>query len=170
MAEAPGGSYKMKYYVDRSDVLHLAKEITVPTGVGEYCRFRSIDPQEVMELPAKSCIDMIPEKVTLCGIPYRVVLCDDSFDFDLHMGQIKYGKGEIRISNQVTPELQMQTLFHEMLHGMLFLIGRNEEAADENLVQSLANAMYQNFQIKVEQQLRIPEYHIAEGGNVNAEE
>lgn len=137
----------MKHYVDRSDVLNLEKVITVPTGEGEYCHFRSIDPQDVMELPGRSCIDTIPEKVTLCGIPYRVVLCDDSFDIDLHMGQIKYGKGEIRISNQVTQELQMQTLFHEMLHGMLFLIGRNEEAADENLVQSLANAMYQTFRI-----------------------
>lgn len=138
----------MKHFVDRDDVISLAKEITVPTGEGSYYRFRGIDPQEVMELPGRSCIDVIPETVTLCGIPYRVVLCDDSFDIDLHMGQIKYGKGEIRISNQVTPELQMQTLFHEMLHGMLFLIGRNEEAADENLVQSLANAMYQSFRIK----------------------
>ena len=80
--------------------------------------------------------------------PKALVLFHCPFDFDLHMGQIKYGKGEIRISNQVTPELQMQTLFHEVLHGMLFLIGRSEEAADENLVKSLENAMYQAFRIK----------------------
>lgn len=141
----------MKHYVDRDDVIALAIEMTIPNGPpGEYFHFRGIDPQAVMELPVKTDINVIPEKVTLCGIPYRVVLCDDSFDIDLHMGQIKYGKGEIRISNQVTPELQMQVLFHEMLHGMLFLIGRNEEAADENLVQSLSNAMYQIFRIKEE--------------------
>jgi hypothetical protein len=44
----------------------------------------------------------------------------------------------------------MQALFHEMLHGMLVLIGRNSEAEDEQLVQALANAMYQSFRLKEE--------------------
>ena len=91
---------------------------------------------------------MIPEKVMICGIPHKVIMCDDDFNLDLHFGQIKYEKAEIKINRGATEELQMQTLFHEMLHGMLMLIGRNEEAGDEGLVQGLANAMYQSFRLR----------------------
>ena len=42
----------------------------------------------------------------------------------------------------------MQTLFHEMVHGMLIMIGRNDEACDECFVQAFANALYQSFQLR----------------------
>lgn len=91
---------------------------------------------------------MIPQKVKICGISHTVKLCDDNFDLDTHFGQIKYGKAEILISKDVTPELQEQALFHEMLHGMLTLLGRNDLANDETLVQSLSNAMYQSLYVR----------------------
>lgn len=91
---------------------------------------------------------MLPDKVTICGIPHSVKLYEDHFDTDTHFGQINYAKAEIRISKDVTPELQEQALFHEMLHGMLVLIGRNEEAADEQFVQALSMAMYQSFKTR----------------------
>lgn len=92
---------------------------------------------------------MIPDKVTICGIPHKVVLCKDSFDNSaLHLGYIKYADAEIRINQDAVPELQMQTLFHEMLHGMLTLIGRNDEAQDEQFVQALSMAMYNSFDLK----------------------
>ena len=31
---------------------------------------------------------MMPETVNICGIPHKVILCEDSFDSDLHLGQI----------------------------------------------------------------------------------
>lgn len=86
----------------------------------------------------------------ICGIPYKVELVDDSFDLDLHLGLIKYGEGVIRINAALTPELQMQALFHEMVHGMLVLIGRDDAGSDEQLVQGLANAMYQSFQLRAD--------------------
>lgn len=91
---------------------------------------------------------MIPDKVSICGIPHKIVLCEDYFDTDLHLGQIKYATAEIRINKNASPEMQMQSLFHEMLHGMLVQIGRNEKSQDECFVQSLSNALYQSFQIK----------------------
>lgn len=66
----------------------------------------------------------------------------------LHFGQIKYASAEIRINKDASPEMQMQTLFHEMVHGMLIMIGRNEEASDECFVQAFANALYQSFRLK----------------------
>ena len=91
---------------------------------------------------------MIPEKVNICGIPHNVILCEDNFDTDLHLGQIRYADAEIRINKNAAEPMQMQALFHEMLHGMLIQIGRNEESQDETFVQSLSNALYQSFQIK----------------------
>lgn len=91
---------------------------------------------------------MIPDKVFICGIPYRVEFCHDNFDSDLHFGMIDYSRALIKINCDASEELQMQTLFHEMLHGMLVMIGRSDESQDERLVQGLANAMYQSFCLK----------------------
>ena len=91
---------------------------------------------------------MIPKKVLICGIPHRVVLCEDNFDTDLHLGQINYGSATIRVNGSSSEELQEEALFHEMLHGILVHLGRNDEAQNECFVQSLANAIYQSFQLR----------------------
>jgi hypothetical protein len=91
---------------------------------------------------------MIPKTVNICGIPHSVILCDDNFDTDLHLGQISYASATIKINRNVSEAMQMQALIHEMLHGMLIQIGRNEESNDECFVQSLANAINQSFTVK----------------------
>ena len=79
----------------------------------------------------------------------RLVRCKDSFDNStLHLGYIKFAEAEIRINESASAEMQKQTLFHEMLHGMLVLIGRTEEGNDEQFVQSLSLAMFNSFDIK----------------------
>ena len=93
---------------------------------------------------------MIPEKVFICGIPHTVLLCEDNFNTDCHFGQVEYSKCEIRVNKDMPEDMQKQTLVHEMLHGMLVLIGRNEEAQDEQLVQALSMAINQSFRIKEE--------------------
>ncbi len=91
---------------------------------------------------------MLPEKVNICGIPHSVVMCEDHFDVDTHFGQIDYLRAEIRVNKNAAPEMQEQTLFHEMLHGMLMMIGRNDLTTDETLVNSLSSAMYLSFDLK----------------------
>lgn len=91
---------------------------------------------------------MIPKTVHICGIPHSVVLCEDNFDTDLHLGQIDYASATIKINRNASEKLQEEALFHEMLHGMLVHLGRNNEAQDECFVQSLANAIYQSFRLK----------------------
>lgn len=93
---------------------------------------------------------MIPETVNICGIPHKVILCEDKFDLDLHLGQITYANAEIRINKNASEEMQMQTLFHEMLHGIFMMIGRTSEAQDEVFVQSLATALFQSFSLRQE--------------------
>ena len=37
-------------------------------------------------------------KVNICGIPHKVVECEDKFNIDCHFGQIDYKPCEIRIN------------------------------------------------------------------------
>lgn len=90
---------------------------------------------------------MIPEKVFICGIPHTIKLCEDNFNSDTHFGQINYAKCEIRINKDMPEEIQRQTLCHEMLHGMLVLLGYNDLTNDEQFVQALSMSINQSFMI-----------------------
>lgn len=84
-------------------------------------------------------------KVNICGIPHNIVYVNDEFNADTHFGQIDYGKAVIKISKDVSKEQQDEALCHEMLHGILIHIGKEELSQDEGFVQSLSNAIYQSF-------------------------
>ena len=84
-------------------------------------------------------------KISICGIPHEVVYANDVFDNDTHYGQIDYGKAVIKISKDVSKEQQDEALCHEILHGILVHIGKDELSQDESFVQCLSNAIYQSF-------------------------
>lgn len=84
-------------------------------------------------------------KVTICGIPHKVIFTDNHFDIDLHLGQINYDKAEIYINNDLTEELKQEALCHEILHGILMHLGYNDQNQDEQFVQAVANAISQTF-------------------------
>lgn len=85
--------------------------------------------------------------VNICGIPHKVIECEDKFDIDTHCGMINYTKAEIKINKDMNDEIKKETIMHEMLHGMLAHLGY-EQAEDEQFVNALSNAMYQGFEIK----------------------
>lgn len=88
-------------------------------------------------------------KISICGVPYTVVSKDDNFTADaIHFGEINYKECEIAISKGMTKELEEETLCHEIVHGIFVHIGRNDLANDEQLVQSLGNAIYGTFKVK----------------------
>ena len=89
-------------------------------------------------------------KVNICGIPHKVIYCEDAFDLDTHYGQIDCGKAVIRISEGISPEQQDEALCHEILHGILVHIGKDELSQDEGFVQCLSNAIYQSFKVREE--------------------
>lgn len=88
--------------------------------------------------------------VTICGVPHKVVECEDKFNVDTHFGQIDYKTCEIRINKDLTEENKKETICHEMVHGIFIHLGYNDYAQDEQLVQALGNAIYQGFSIKAE--------------------
>lgn len=86
--------------------------------------------------------------VNICGVPHVVLEKEDNFDTDSHFGQINYSKAEISINKDMPNALKQETLCHEMLHGMLIHIGRQDLSNDETFVQALGNAIYQGFNVK----------------------
>lgn len=88
--------------------------------------------------------------VNICGIPHKVIECEDKFNIDAHLGQIDYKACEIRINKDMTREIKFETICHEMVHGIFIHLGYTDYAQDEQLVQALGNAIYQGFNIKSE--------------------
>lgn len=87
-------------------------------------------------------------KVNICGITYEVIQKEDSFNTDLHFGQIDYGKCEIKVNKDLPGPLMKETICHEMVHGILVHLGYNEQSHDEQFVQALGNAIAQGFYLK----------------------
>lgn len=88
--------------------------------------------------------------VNICGIPHKVIECEDNFNVDTHFGQIDYKACEIRINKDMTQEAKEETICHEMVHGILVHLGYSEQSQNEQLVQALGNAIYQGFKIREE--------------------
>ena len=86
--------------------------------------------------------------VNICGVPHTVVECEDRFDMDCHFGQIDYRACEIRINKNMSDARKIETICHEMVHGIFVHLGYNEYVENEQLVQALGNAIYQGFSIK----------------------
>ena len=87
--------------------------------------------------------------VNICGIPHKVIECDDSFNAnEIHFGQINYKDCTIRISKDMTVDMKNEALCHEMIHGILVHLGYNEQSNDEQFVQALASAINQGFYAK----------------------
>ena len=87
-------------------------------------------------------------KVNICGIPHKVVYCEDCFDMDTHFGQIDYANCLIKVNKNLPKEAMEETLAHEILHGILIHLGYEEEAQNEQFVQAMSNAIYQTFTLR----------------------
>lgn len=88
--------------------------------------------------------------VKICGIPHTIIEREviEGNGSGTILGQITYCDCIIEIRKNLPPEMYRQTLIHEIVHGMLTMIGRNELSEDETFVQSLALAISQTFDLK----------------------
>lgn len=87
-------------------------------------------------------------KVWICGIPYQIVEKETVDEDGGCLGQILYRDCVIEIRKGLPKELYTQTLIHEIVHGMLVNMGRNDLSEDEIFVQSLAMAINLTFDVK----------------------
>ena len=87
-------------------------------------------------------------KVNICGMSHKVIEVEDNFNTLLNMGMIEYTTQTIRINKYMTESMKDEALCHEMVHGILVHIGRQDLGTDETLVQALGNAIWQGFEIR----------------------
>lgn len=88
--------------------------------------------------------------INILGMPFTVEEkeCIDAPDAGVTQGLIIHSEGKILIRESLPKDLKRTVLIHEVVHGMLVLIGRNDLTEDESLVQTLAIAIDQTFQLK----------------------
>ena len=79
--------------------------------------------------------------VNICGVPHKVEYHTDNFNLDTHLGQINYGQCEILINADLPKEMTSLTLWHEIMHGILFNLGYTDLYADEQFVQAMSTAL-----------------------------
>lgn len=89
-------------------------------------------------------------EVWICGIPYKIVEEDIVDENGGCLGLILYRDCIIKIRKGLPKELYTQTLIHEIVHGMLSNIGKNDLADNEEFVQALAMAINLTFNVKGE--------------------
>lgn len=85
------------------------------------------------------------EKIKIGGMEYRVKEVEfNNVDDDLTLGECHFETAEILINEKISDSRKEQTLFHEMVHAMLFEVG-SVEYGNEELVNQLGLIMYQVF-------------------------
>lgn len=87
-------------------------------------------------------------KVNICGMSHEVIEVEDNFDAMLNMGMIEFSNQRIKINKNMSNSMKDEALCHEMVHGILVHIGRQDLSTDETLVQALGNAIWQGFEIR----------------------
>ena len=87
-------------------------------------------------------------KVNICGMSHKVIEIEDNFNTLLNMGMIEYTTQTIKINKDMSNSMKDEALCHEMVHGILVHIGRQDLSTDETLVQALGNAIWQGFEIR----------------------
>lgn len=90
--------------------------------------------------------------VKICGVPYEIIDKDYiESDDGRCVGRITYDECIIEMRKGQHPDYYNQSLVHEVVHGMLVMIGRNDLSNDETFVQTLALAISQTFDLKEEE-------------------
>ena len=90
------------------------------------------------------------KNVNICGIKHPIVESKDNFNNDIHFGMIDYTKCIITVNADLSEDAKKETIFHEVVHGILVHLGYNELSQDETFVQGLANAFFQCCDLKGE--------------------
>lgn len=83
--------------------------------------------------------EVIPETVMIGYASYEVKV--SLFPSDNITGEIDYYQQTILLREGMSAEMTVKTLYHEIIHGMLYALGSDGEPHDEKLVDGLANML-----------------------------
>jgi len=91
--------------------------------------------------------------INICGIPFNIKEVDEippDIPGEVIHGEISHSRAEILLRESLPKELKQLALIHEWVHGVLVMIGRTDLSDDEIVVQNVALAINQTFEIKEE--------------------
>lgn len=89
--------------------------------------------------------------INICGIPFTIKEVNEipaDVEGEIVHGEIHHSKSEILLRESLPKELKQLALIHEWVHGILVMIGRNDLSDEEVLVQNIALAIYNTFELK----------------------
>lgn len=72
-----------------------------------------------------------PEEIIISGVTYSVELVEGSIDAEEEYGRISFMGRTIRIQDQGDAVSNMQTLMHEIMHGLSYHYGLKIDDTDE---------------------------------------
>ena len=89
------------------------------------------------------------KNINICGIRHSIDYVVDEFENNEMLGQIRYKDAKIQINQACCDEIQKATLCHEIMHGILLHIGRDDLSNDEAFVTAIGNAVNESFKPNV---------------------
>jgi hypothetical protein len=87
---------------------------------------------------------LIPTKLTIAGIPITIEIRKAASENERCIGHADYQNQKIiLVCDIVEKELFEQTYFHELIHWILYIMGKPELRDDEGFVDLFAHLLYQ---------------------------
>lgn len=91
-------------------------------------------------------LENFPKNVRIVSVDYKIIFCDDLneiLDGVTAVGAIDFLKSQIRIYSKMSDMRIINTLFHEILHGIVYELNLcdcfKDKENEERLVDSIAN-------------------------------
>jgi len=85
----------------------------------------------------------IVKQIDILGTEYLIHLIGQISKDELVLGEIDYTNQIITLDSSMKTDVMSVTLLHEVIHGILFANGLNNENANEHLIQCLASGLHQ---------------------------
>lgn len=79
--------------------------------------------------------------ININGINYEVSYDNDIITADNSIGQIKYNQQQIKLHKNIGDDVKLQTLMHEIIHGILYSNHYHDLNIDEEFVDRLATTI-----------------------------
>lgn len=91
----------------------------------------------------------LPQNVNILGINFEVLEVEVVNKEIPRKGEIDFLKNVIKVDESMPADSKEQVLIHEILHGILDLLGLDEINENEYAVQSIATAIHHVFKSNV---------------------
>ena len=82
------------------------------------------------------------KNLKIMGSNYKIEEVEQIDKWQRLLGQIDYINQTIKIDKNIPEDLKMDTLIHEIIHGVLDKLGYVEINSDEQKVNGIANALF----------------------------